>query len=439
MPCRQINTHKGFDIESHKPLFDSFFPYSRERLGYTKPFSLNFLSDQENHKLPLGKTAHYNPNTYEIGVYTDGRHIKDILRSVSHELVHHTQNCRGAFNKEFTTGLGYAQEDGDLREMEKEAYLEGNMLFRDWEDNYKQGTNIIQEIKKMTGKEELIKLIKEELNKTIKEERQYNFNVKKLDQVMLRTMADPPRRLGRYKKCEPPGYGYVGLKRNCMGKNVAELQALINQWFEQNEETEKLLRIDGLYGKQTAAALGYIYNTAVDPDGPLRRNTYNVAVDRIVAKNTNIGQAVAAVRQFTSPKTMVARHAAEATKGIDAAMGITEPTPPSVPARKPGRPSSSPAIRKCMEDCNERVGGDTRRLSSERLVACEAECTATAVTLPPPPPGVGQPADKGRPRITPPLAPGHGSTVPIFDFRFESKTYKNLRQMIIQELKRQKK
>jgi len=202
MPCRQINTHKGFDVESHKPLFDSFFPYSKERLGYTKPFSLNFLSDQENHKLPLGKTAHYNPSTYEIGVYTDGRHIKDILRSVSHELVHHTQNCRGDLSKELNTSLGYAQEDGDLREMEKEAYLEGNMLFRDWEDNYKQGPNTIQEIKKMTGKKELIALIREELKSTLSEKAWWQRGSGLSPEEQASARADPglkldPGRLGR--------------------------------------------------------------------------------------------------------------------------------------------------------------------------------------------------------------------------------------------------
>ena len=35
-------------------------------------------------------------------------------------------------------GEGYAQNDEHLRNMEKEAYLQGNMCFRDWEDGYKR-------------------------------------------------------------------------------------------------------------------------------------------------------------------------------------------------------------------------------------------------------------------------------------------------------------
>ena len=66
-----------------------------------------------------------------------GRHHKDLLRSLSHELVHHAQNCRGDFDGDFTTQEGYAQTDEHLRKMEEEAYLVGNMTFRDHEDAIK--------------------------------------------------------------------------------------------------------------------------------------------------------------------------------------------------------------------------------------------------------------------------------------------------------------
>ena len=72
-----------------------------------------------------------------VTLFTDFRHPKDIMRSLSHELVHHTQHCRGEFDGNQEMGEGYAQADQHLRNMEKEAYLEGNMCFRDWEDTYK--------------------------------------------------------------------------------------------------------------------------------------------------------------------------------------------------------------------------------------------------------------------------------------------------------------
>ena len=60
-----------------------------------------------------------------------------MLRSISHELVHHRQNCDGEFDRDLDVGEGYAQRDDHLKEMERQAYEEGNMCFREWEDNYK--------------------------------------------------------------------------------------------------------------------------------------------------------------------------------------------------------------------------------------------------------------------------------------------------------------
>jgi hypothetical protein len=52
-------------------------------------------------------------------------------------LIHHVQNERGDLNMGDATNPQYAQQDDHLRNMEKEAYLEGNLLMRDFEDNFK--------------------------------------------------------------------------------------------------------------------------------------------------------------------------------------------------------------------------------------------------------------------------------------------------------------
>ncbi len=122
-----------------KPLINDFLPFAKKRIGFNRPPTIHFSSDKENAYKLLGKTAHYDPQTEIIVVYVDNRHPKDVLRSLSHELVHHMQNCKGQFD--FSGGLGgdqYAQKDPHLRKMEKEAYLLGNMCFRDWEDDYKK-------------------------------------------------------------------------------------------------------------------------------------------------------------------------------------------------------------------------------------------------------------------------------------------------------------
>ena len=100
--------------------------------------SIVFTQDQKNSLKPLGKTAHYDPADQSITIYTTGRHMKDCLRSLAHELVHHLQNERGDLMGMGATGAGYAQEDGHMREMEREAYEKGNMCFRDWEDGRKK-------------------------------------------------------------------------------------------------------------------------------------------------------------------------------------------------------------------------------------------------------------------------------------------------------------
>jgi hypothetical protein len=88
--------------------------------------------DQENAKEFLGKTAYYDPNTMTIVLYTEGRHPKDIVRSFSHEMVHHQQNLEGKLNNINTTNT---LEDDYLEGIEKEAYLDGNINFRNYTDS----------------------------------------------------------------------------------------------------------------------------------------------------------------------------------------------------------------------------------------------------------------------------------------------------------------
>jgi len=93
--------------------------------------------DEENGAKTLGRTAYYDPENLHIVLYISGRHPKDILRSFAHELIHHVQNERGDLQMGDASNPQYAQEDEHLRNMEKEAYLEGNLLMRDFEDNFK--------------------------------------------------------------------------------------------------------------------------------------------------------------------------------------------------------------------------------------------------------------------------------------------------------------
>ena len=93
--------------------------------------------DKENGAMTLGRTAFYDPSELKIVLFVTGRHPKDILRSFAHELIHHVQNERGDLQLGDSSDPQYAQKDDHLRKMEMEAYLKGNMLMRDFEDNFK--------------------------------------------------------------------------------------------------------------------------------------------------------------------------------------------------------------------------------------------------------------------------------------------------------------
>ena len=93
--------------------------------------------DKENGAMTLGRTAFYDPSELKIVLFVTGRHPKDILRSFAHELIHHVQNERGDLNLGDSSDPQYAQKDDHLCKMEMEAYLKGNMLMRDFEENFK--------------------------------------------------------------------------------------------------------------------------------------------------------------------------------------------------------------------------------------------------------------------------------------------------------------
>jgi len=112
---------------------------------------LEYMMDQKMKILPLpevkikkdikesadffGKTAYYDPNIKEVVLYTEGRHPKDVMRSFVHEMVHHMQNLEGRLGN---IGTSNTNEDQHLLEIEKEAYLTGNITFRNWEDTQKK-------------------------------------------------------------------------------------------------------------------------------------------------------------------------------------------------------------------------------------------------------------------------------------------------------------
>ena len=120
-----------------KEAFKALYEDAKEKYDIQQAPKLILRQDEKNAKMLFGRTAFYQPDTQTIVVYTTNRHPKDILRSYCHELIHHVQNERGDLKMGDSSNPKYAQDDDHLRKMEMEAYLKGNLLLRDFEDNFK--------------------------------------------------------------------------------------------------------------------------------------------------------------------------------------------------------------------------------------------------------------------------------------------------------------
>ena len=169
-------------IDTLKPLIKQFMPFAQERMGFEKPPRLFLRKDENNARNPLGRTAFYDPEQMSVTLYISGRHPKDIMRSLSHELVHHTQNCNGMFDGAGETSEGYAQNDDHLREMEREAYEQGNLCFRDWEDGIKN-TIYFEHLQKGVKKKMSTKKWKNnELNTLLTEQWGFSMDLSKLNE-----------------------------------------------------------------------------------------------------------------------------------------------------------------------------------------------------------------------------------------------------------------
>lgn len=167
-------------IEDLKPIIGKLALFAKDRMGFEHPPKLFLRKDSENSQKILGRTAHYDPAEKSITLFINLRHPKDILRSFAHELIHHTQNLRGDLSADKCGDVksGYAQDNEHMRNMEKEAYLMGNMCFRDWEDSLDDRdlyriklaeSKFLKENKKMT-KKITKQMIRESIEKILNEE-----------------------------------------------------------------------------------------------------------------------------------------------------------------------------------------------------------------------------------------------------------------------------
>ena len=136
MPCNIKNpaNYQLGELEGH---IHGMYDHFESKYGFNKPPTMIFDSDPSNQSNVLGKTAYYDPQSLEIHIFVDGRHPKDVLRSIAHELIHHRQNMEGRLDTSGYSGPGYYLENDNLKEVEHEAMLDGNATMREYEDTVK--------------------------------------------------------------------------------------------------------------------------------------------------------------------------------------------------------------------------------------------------------------------------------------------------------------
>lgn len=126
----------------------SLYAYMAKKLKINQSPKIYLVDNPANAKKPFGLTGVYDNKSKSMKIYINNRHPIDIMRSIAHEVIHHWQNEKGEFEEidgkipqraEELRQPHYAQNDPHLRKMEKQAYLLGNILFRDWEDEQRYG------------------------------------------------------------------------------------------------------------------------------------------------------------------------------------------------------------------------------------------------------------------------------------------------------------
>jgi len=127
--------NKGAISYDYTPYMSSLLEYMIDKgLKITPLPEIKLRKDLNESSDFFGRTAYYDPNKKEVVLYTMGRHPKDVMRSFSHEMIHHMQNLQGRLPSFSTTNVN---EDDELMKIEEEAILEGNKIFRSWEDSRK--------------------------------------------------------------------------------------------------------------------------------------------------------------------------------------------------------------------------------------------------------------------------------------------------------------
>lgn len=137
-----VTPHDLLRDEKFRKKLASLYHYLANHLQIKETPKLVLTNDQNNAHNDFGLTGYYDDKQKLIRLFVTDRHDTDVLRSFAHEVIHHWQNENGTLHpngQQAERGEHYAQNDQNMRKREMEAYLFGNILFRDWQDEQRYG------------------------------------------------------------------------------------------------------------------------------------------------------------------------------------------------------------------------------------------------------------------------------------------------------------
>jgi len=87
-----------------------FLKFLHDQLDINAPFKVKFTSVRDG---DLKTYAYYDKTSGDMKVYTNGRGLADVLRSVAHEMVHHLQNQRQQLNVQHPDVGGQVEDEAN--------------------------------------------------------------------------------------------------------------------------------------------------------------------------------------------------------------------------------------------------------------------------------------------------------------------------------------
>lgn len=91
-------------------LICQFCLFAVDHLGIGEiDYKVIITGDKEKHGIKT--TAHFNPSTNELVIFTAGRHEHDICRSIAHEMVHMRQGKHNFYGRKQIKDVGGFFED----------------------------------------------------------------------------------------------------------------------------------------------------------------------------------------------------------------------------------------------------------------------------------------------------------------------------------------